>query len=268
MEIEFFGVRGSIAVSGPRFVRTGGNTACVLVRHEGHRLVLDGGTGLGALGDTLGVQPIEATLLFSHVHWDHVQGVPFFAPAYHPGSRLTIAGATRGGTGIRDALAAQMKPPLFPITLDALRAELTFADLAAGRPVELGPFRVTPLDQPHPDGVFAYRVEAGGRVMVYATDVEHGGAVDPALVRLAEGADLLVHDAQYTDPEYLAGKRGWGHSTWEEAVEVARRAGVGRLALFHHDPRRDDDAVAVLEARARESLAGCFAARERGVEVL
>ncbi|MFN7145392.1 MAG: MBL fold metallo-hydrolase, partial [Myxococcota bacterium] len=137
----------------------------------------------------------------------------------------------------------------------------------AGEPFEVGPFRITAAESRHPNGVLAWRVEADGRAVVYATDIEHGGAVDPRLVTLSAGADLLVHDAQYTDEEYAA-RRGWGHSTWAEAVDVAERAGVRRLALFHHDPRRDDDALAVLEDRARARFPGAFAAREGAVTAL
>jgi phosphoribosyl 1,2-cyclic phosphodiesterase len=266
MEVRFWGVRGSIAVSGAAYARAGGNTSCVEVRAGGERLILDGGTGLRALGDTLvdkegRTQAIRTTLLFSHVHWDHIQGVPFFGPAFHPGSELLLVGATRDGVDLRGALARQMRAPNFPVDLDALRARVTYRAAATGEPFEVGPFRVTATDLSHPNGVLAWRVEAEGRAVVYATDTEHGGAIDPRLVALARGADLLVHDAQYTDEEY-ATRRGWGHSTWREAVEVARRAEVARLALFHHDPRRDDDTLAIVEDRARACLPGAFAARE------
>lgn len=258
MEIRFWGVRGSIAVSGAPYARTGGNTACVEVVCAGERLILDGGTGLRALGDAAAL-PMDATVVFSHVHWDHIQGVPFFAPAYHPGSRLRLLSVS--AEGLRGALADQMRPPTFPVGPEALRAQLAWMEARPGEPVEIGPFRLSPLSGAHPNGVVAWRIDAEGRSLVYATDHEHGGAVDARLIDLAAGADLLVHDAQYTDEEY-ATKRGWGHSTWREAVEVATRAGAGRLALFHHDPRRDDDAVAVLEHAARALLPGAFAARE------
>jgi phosphoribosyl 1,2-cyclic phosphodiesterase len=261
MEVRFWGVRGSVAVSGARFVRTGGNTTCVEVRAGGHRLILDGGTGLRALGEAMGYAPTEATLLFSHVHWDHIQGVPFFAPALHPDSALTFM-----GRGVREALAAQMRPPQFPLTLDRLVGARTFLEVAPGQPLEIGPFRVTPLEADHPDGVLVYRIEAEGRSLVFATDTEHDGVVDPRVVRLAEGADLLVQDAQYTREEYrgLRGpaRRGWGHCAWEEAVALAEAAAVGRLALFHHDPARDDEGVEAIEAAARRRFPGAFAARE------
>lgn len=261
MHVRFWGTRGSIAVSGIRFTRTGGCTSCVEVEHDGARLILDGGTGLRALGEDLGCAPIDATVLFSHVHWDHIQGVPFFLPAYHPAARLTFAGATRDRCDVRDALSAQMRAPSFPVTLDVLRAELRFRTVTSGQPFEVGPFRITPLDVDHPGGTLAYRVEAGGRILVYATDVELAGTLPVGFVDLCEGADLLLHDAQYTAAEYPT-RRGWGHSTWEDAIAVGRAAGVRRLGLFHHDPARDDDAVAVIEARARETWAPTFAARD------
>lgn len=260
MEVVFWGVRGSIPVSGAGYARTGGNTACIEVRAQGERLILDGGTGLRALGDSIG-GPARATLLFSHVHWDHIQGVPFFGPAFHPKSDLTFVGATRGGVDLRAALQSQMTPPTFPVGLGALRAQLTFQEAISGQSFEVGPFRITPADLDHPNGVLAWRVEADGRSVVYATDTEHGDRLDPRLLALAEGAELLVHDAQYTDSEYET-RRGWGHSTWGQAVEAATRAVTGRLALFHHDPRREDDALAVLEDRARALFTGAFAARE------
>jgi phosphoribosyl 1,2-cyclic phosphodiesterase len=273
MRVKFWGVRGSVAVSGGEFHRTGGNTTCVEVTHEGHRLILDGGTGLQALGRSLGA-PVDATLLFTHVHWDHIQGVPFFGPAYHPGSRITFVGAQ----GVKDALAAQMRPPMFPVTLDAFRAQLAFWETAPHAPFEIGPFRVTSLQMPHPDGVVCYRISAGGRTLVFATDVEHGEALDPRLVAFSEGADLLVHDAQYTTAEYQGAqgpcRKGWGHSTWEQAVEAGRAAGAQRVALFHHDPTRTDDSVVRIEETARalwpdaHPSRGVFAAREGASVVL
>lgn len=266
MQIKFWGVRGSIAVSGPRFARTGGNTTCVEVLAQGHRLILDGGTGLRALGEELGFRPLQASLLFTHLHWDHIQGVPFFTPAFHPQSNLDFVAVGRTTGGIRDALAAQMRPPQFPVGLGSLCGAKRFTDVEAQKPFETGPFRITALDQDHPDGVVAWRIEADGQSVVFATDIEHGGRIDPGLCRLAEGCDLLIHDAQYTTPEYAGvggpPRKGWGHSTWEEAVSVAQSAGAGRLALFHYDPGRDDDAVAIIEHAARGLFPRAFAARE------
>lgn len=265
MNIRFWGVRGSIAVSGGPFLRTGGHTTCVEVEAEGERLILDGGTGLAALGQELGT-PTDATILFSHVHWDHIQGVPFFTPAFHPGSRLRLMGAPSEWGSLKDALESQMRPPTFPVGLDALQAQLEFVDMVPRRPLEVGPFRITAAEMSHPNGVLVYRIEAGGKTLVFATDVEHGSELDTRLLHFAEGADLLVHDAQYTTAEYLGeegpARRGWGHSTWEQALQTGRLAGVRRLALCHHDPTRTDNQVAVIEAVAAQRFAGAFAARE------
>ena len=266
MEVRFWGVRGSIPVAGSHVLRTGGNTSCIEVVHDGHRLIIDGGTGLRELGDAIGYQPVELTVLFTHTHWDHIQGVPFFTPAYHAGSNLTFAGPTRDAGTLHDALATQMRPPTFPIQLDDLAAHIDYRAISESDELEIGPFRVRSVDLFHPDGVRAYRIEAGSRIFVHATDVEHGDTLDPRLIRFAEGADLLSHDAQYTREEYLGmggpSRRGWGHATWRDAVNVARAAGVHRLALFHHDPRRNDDGVDRIEAEARGAFAQCFAARE------
>lgn len=266
MDIRFWGVRGSIAVSGPQYAATGGATPCVEVVHDGVRLILDGGTGLRALGDSLGWAPFEATLLFTHVHWDHIQGVSFFMPAFNPAVKLQFMGTRRDSGSLRDALDTQMRPPTFPITLDMMRAQLSFREIEREEPFNVGPFRVTPRDLNHPDGVLAYRIEAGGRAIVFATDVEHGDVLDERLIRLADGADLLIHDAQYTLAEYEGRsgppRRGWGHSRWTDAVAVGQRAQVGRLALYHHDPGRDDAGVDAIEREARALYAPSFAARE------
>ncbi len=266
MQVRFWGVRGSVAVSGTPYIHTGGNTTCLEVRHGGERLVLDAGTGLRELGDAMGPGPHKVSLLFTHVHWDHIQGVPFFAPAFHPGSEINLLGVSRPSGSVLDALARQMRPPQFPVTLEQLPARIGHTPLTSGEPHEVGPFRITPVDLEHPDGVVAYRIEAGGQSMVFATDVEHGGGLDRRLVALSSGCDLLVHDAQYTTEEYegRAGpsRQGWGHSTWQQAVDAARAAEVGELALFHHDPARDDAAVVAIETLARQQLPRVRAARE------
>ena len=262
MNVHFWGVRGSVPVSGDRYRETGGSTSCVEVTAADHRLILDAGTGLRALGEQLGCRPLDLTLVFSHVHWDHIQGFPFFLPAFHPGSRLTLVGAPE----LAEALNAQMRPPTFPLTLDQIPAALEFKTLRPGCTLELGPFALSAATLSHPDDVLAIRVAAEGRSVVYATDHEHGRTLDTGLVRFCEGTDLLIHDAQYTEEEYVGAagppRRGWGHSCWDEAVDVARQASVGRLALFHHDPARDDDGVARIEAMAAARLPGTVAARE------
>lgn len=264
LTIRFWGVRGSIATPGLETLRTGGNTPCVEVSCGDTRVILDAGTGIRALGDRMMREDErEATVLLSHLHWDHIQGLPFFIPAYVPGRRLNIVGAK----GLPDALDAQMRAPGFPVGLDAWNANVDFQAIASGGSMSVGPLEIRAAALNHPGGVLGYRVEVGGRAMVYATDTEHYACPDPHLVELARGADVLVYDAMYTEAEYPA-KVGWGHSTWEAGVAVADAAGVGRLVLFHHDPSRNDDAVEAIESLAGAARPGTAAAREGDAIVL
>ncbi len=263
INIRFWGVRGSIASGGAATAQVGGNTSCVEVRAGDELIILDGGTGLRPLGAALMAEgaPVRASLLFSYFHWDHIQGVPYFTPAYVPGSRVALYGAPESGD-LRGALAAQMTAPHFPVGLDALRADLTFQAIHPGAVFQIGAATVRTAPARHPGGCVAFRIEHGGRAIVYATDTEHcGGAVDEQLLALARGADVLIYDAQYTEAEY-AGKRGWGHSTAQEGARLARAAGAGELVLFHHDPAHDDWAIARIEAETRALFPATTAARE------
>ncbi|MGE0785234.1 MAG: MBL fold metallo-hydrolase [Sandaracinaceae bacterium] len=258
LTIRFWGVRGSIATPGPRTVRTGGNTPCVEISCEDTLLILDAGTGIRDLGERLMREDRrDATLLLSHLHWDHIQGLPFFVPAYVPGRSLTI----RGARGLQDALSAQMTAPSFPVTLDAFGADVAFRAVVSGERFDVGPFSIQAAGLNHPGGVLGYRVTLGDRSIVYATDTEHYACPDPRLIDLARDADVLIYDAMYTDAEYPT-KVGWGHSTWTAGVDVADAAGVDRLVLFHHDPTRDDDAVDAIERAAAATRGGTVAARE------
>lgn len=263
LTIRFWGVRGSIASPGPETVKTGGNTPCVEVRCGDTRIVLDAGTGLRGLGQRMlreGVR--ELTLLSSHTHWDHIQGLPFFLPAWLPGHRVTIAGPS----SIREALEAQMTPPCFPVALTDMKADLEVRPLASGDRIAVGPLSVRAAALNHPGGVLGYRIEHRGASVVYATDTEHYACPDPHLVELARGADALIYDAMYTPDEYAGrvgpAKVGWGHSTWEAGVAVAEAAGVDRLVLFHHDPQRTDEGVDAIEREAALRRPGTIAARE------
>jgi phosphoribosyl 1,2-cyclic phosphodiesterase len=267
MEIRFWGVRGSIASPGPDTAAVGGNTSCVEVRCGSTRLILDAGTGVRKLGDTLlGEGPARATLLLSHLHWDHIQGLPFFVPAYLPSTRLSVVGSTHGVGTLRDTLATQMAAPNFPVRLDELGAELTYRDVRHGEAFDIGDVHVRVAKLNHPGGVLAYRIEHEGESLVYATDTEHYACVDPTLRSLAEGADVLIYDSQYTPEEYRGDRGrsrvGWGHSTYVEGAELARASGVGTYVLFHHDPQRTDAGVAELERCARDLFPSSVAARE------
>jgi phosphoribosyl 1,2-cyclic phosphodiesterase len=267
--VTFWGVRGSIATPGPETVEVGGNTSCVEVQCGERTLLLDTGTGMRQFGQKLlrERKRAQVSIFYSHLHWDHIQGLPFFTPLYMPGTELSF----HGPKGLRDALATQMSEPGFPVRVADLPARLLYSELTEGAVVELpgdggGDIRVTCAKLNHPGGVLAYRVEYGGRSVVYATDTEHYSCPDPKLVKLAAGADLLIYDAQYDDDEY-AGRRGpprtgWGHSTYSEGIRVADMAGVSRLALFHHDPGHSDAHVRGIEEAARRLRPGTFACRE------
>jgi len=265
MQVRFWGTRGSIAKAGPSTVRYGGNTSCVEVRTaSGAVLVLDCGTGAHGLGQALVREQGAARrghVLISHTHWDHIQGLPFFAPLFQPGNEWHVYGPQGLGRSLRDVLAGQMEYTYFPITPAEFSANLAYHDLVEGS-FEVDDIRVTTQYLNHPALTLAYRIEADGVTLVYATDHE------PHLARLADGgtpphggedekhgrfladADLVIHDTQYTAEEYPR-YRGWGHSTLEYVVDLARAGSVRRLAMFHHDPNRHDDALDQLVARAR-----------------
>ena len=263
MEIRFWGVRGSIASPGPETAGVGGNTSCVEVKCGDERIVLDAGTGLRALGNALLKTPssLSMTLLLSHFHWDHIQGLPFFVPAYMPQTKLSVVGSSDGRHSLRDKLSRQMTEPHFPVQLDDLSAELTYREARSGQRFDVGDVHVRVARLNHPGGVFAYRLEHEGQSLVYATDTEHYACVDPTLRALAQGADVVIYDAQYTPDEYHA-KVGWGHSTFVAGVELARSAGVKQLVLFHHDPQRTDEGVATIERETRALFPNAIAARE------
>ena len=274
MRITFWGVRGSIPSPGPDTVEFGGNTSCVEVRVDKTILIFDGGTGLRMLGKKLAKEmPITAHVFFSHVHWDHIQGFPFFDPAFVPGNSIHLYGGNNVSRTLEETLAGQMDHPSFPVHLSQMAAAMTFHDLTEGQALALegtsgSKIKVTSGAGNHPNGVWAYRVDHDGRSVVYATDTEHYDQVDPILVKLAANADVLIYDAQYTPEEYTgtAGtggpKKGWGHSTFEEAAKLARAANVKRLVLYHHDPMQSDTAVREKERRAREHFAETIAAYE------
>jgi phosphoribosyl 1,2-cyclic phosphodiesterase len=266
--IRFWGVRGSIPVPGPHTAQIGGNTSCVEVRAGSEILIFDAGTGLRGLGNALMRElPVVARMFFTHVHWDHIQGFPFFVPAFVKGNRFDLFGARKTSSTLAETLSGQMNFPNFPVSLNEMAAQMNFHDLHEGEAVACGDAVITNTQLNHPGGVFAYRVDFGGHSLVVATDTEHFSCVDRKLVELAEGSDILVYDAMYTPEEYegegeLAPRTGWGHSTYVEAAKVARAARVRKLVLFHHDPDHDDAKVREIETRARQQFPETVAAHE------
>lgn len=266
----FWGTRGSIPTPGAHTARYGGNTPCVAVEGaRGDLLILDAGTGIRALGLELVERQngaVNAEILLSHAHWDHIQGLPHFKPFFAPGNWVRIWGSRQGTTSLEAILRQQMDPAVFPVPLDALSAKLTVQQVEPGE-FTVGSFRVRAMRLRHPGTTLGYRLtpSAGGPSIAYVTDNElgPGGTYGSAetwrkdFVAFLAGAELLIHDAMYT-PAELEGHRGWGHSTAEEAVAIAAEAGVERLVLFHHEPEHGDAAIDELLAVARQQ------ARHRG----
>lgn len=261
LTVRFLGVRGSIATPGPDKT-AGGNTACVEVTAGDTRIILDAGTGLRTLGDErMAKGPRHSTILLSHLHWDHVAGLPFFTPIYVPGHRVEIASGPNGAMSHEEAIRSLFRAPFFPVDYAQVSDQLSTRELRANERMTIGDITITMAKLNHPDPVYGFRLEHGGHSIVYATDTEHFACVDPTLKKLAAGADILIYDSQYTPEEYPS-KVGWGHSTWLAGAELARAAGVPQLVMFHHDPNRTDAQLAAIEAEAQACLPGTVAARE------
>jgi phosphoribosyl 1,2-cyclic phosphodiesterase len=252
VNVTFWGVRGSTPCPCDANKRYGGNTACVSLEAPGQDpIVFDLGTGLRFFGEGLPQDPpFRGLALVTHLHWDHVQGLPFFVPINQDGAELTICGRHDDGT-LQDAFEDFMRPPYFPVRPTDLRGDISYRDVA-GTELEWGRARVVVRDVPHTGATNGYRVELDGVVVAYISDHQQptdGSGIAPSVLELCEGADLVIHDAQY-EPHEFAMKSDWGHCTVEFAVQVAAQAGARRLALFHHDPSHGDDIVDRLLAEA------------------
>ncbi|ESZ40723.1 MULTISPECIES: MBL fold metallo-hydrolase [unclassified Mesorhizobium] len=263
--VRFWGVRGSIAVSGPEFARYGGNTICIEMQCGKHTLLFDAGSGLRPAGRTLRAAGVtDFDLFFTHCHYDHIIGLPAFKPIYERGIKVKLwSGHLAGRMTTRQMVDEFIRPPWFPVTLGVCKASLDCRDFASGdllRPREGVVVRTGSLT--HPGGCIGYRVEWGGRVVAVITDTEHEpGKLDPAVLGLIENADLVIYDCTYTEEE-MERYRGNGHSTWQQGVKLCEAAGARGLALFHHDPARTDDELDEMEKLAKDRFAGAFAARD------
>jgi phosphoribosyl 1,2-cyclic phosphodiesterase len=259
VNVTFYGTRGSCPCSGDRYRRYGGNTSCLVVNVEGDEpLIVDLGTGLRALGDVLHKEvralgtPLHATALLTHLHFDHILGLPFFSPLHDPGARLTVHGPAQPNGSLKEALHKAVQPPVFPIHMEQFRGELLTID-TRDEDFSIGSTKIMARTIPHVGSTLGYRIEAEGRTMAYLPD--HQAPVDrrtitEAVLELCQGADLLVHDGQYTDDEF-ADKSDWGHSTAAFAVHVAAEAHVKRLLLSHHDPSHNDREIDRIVTSAR-----------------
>lgn len=265
IRVRFWGVRGSLPSPSPTMQRGGGQTSCVEIRCGGDVLLFDAGTGLSLAGAQLMAEGVrDYDLFLTHCHYDHIMGLPFFKPLFSGGARVSVwSGHLHGAMTTRQIIEDFMRPPYFPVTPKVCDAAVAFNDFTPGdvlRPRQRIAIATAPLN--HPGGAVGYRIEYRGCGIAYVTDTEHKpGTTDENVIRLIAGADLVIYDSAYTEAE-LSHLRGFGHSTWEEAVRLCRLAGAKRLALFHHSHTRDDAALDAIEAQARARFAGAFAARD------
>lgn len=282
MRVKFWGTRGTRPTPGRRTLRYGGNTTCVEVRDSNDNLlIIDSGSGIAELGQTLAKGPQWIHLLVSHTHWDHIQGFPFFAPAFVPGTRLTVVGPAGSIKSLKAAFADQMDPAYFPLRLDQVPAAIEFIEVSSGEGFEVGDMQVMPHEMNHPIVTLGYRIKENTSTFVFATDnelpraPENGGLPAPErLVEWCQGADLIAHDAQYSREEYPS-HVGWGHSTFDDALTLAEQAGARQLAFVHHDPgHSDDDVDALVEealgnhrARGGRRLVAFPAAEEQEIDL-
>ncbi len=248
MSLKLWGTRGSIPCPGPETVKYGGNTTCFEINCGDKRIIIDAGTGIRLLGKKIMLEEanlLNADLFFTHTHMDHIQGLPFFAPLYNPNSNVRLNAGHLGGEkydlqGIIGTML--MKDPVFPVPSSLIEQACSFSDYDCGKVFELGRGVVVKTGKlNHPNGACGYRIEFDGKVIAICTDTEHyEGEIDANVVELAQDADIMVYDSAYTDEEYPKFK-GWGHSTWQEAIKVADKAKVKQTLLFHHDPSHNDD---------------------------
>ncbi|MCX5787353.1 MAG: MBL fold metallo-hydrolase [Elusimicrobia bacterium] len=268
MRITCWGARGSIAVSGKDYLVYGGDTTCLEIQAKnGDTLVVDSGSGIRRLGDRLLEQGrTELNLIFTHAHWDHIQGFPFFKPLYSERAKIRLFGCPFAQDSVRTILAKVLKAPYFPVNLDDVKASIAYNDSCVAE-FDVGPVHVAPVLLSHPNQGLGYKFTEDGKSFVFLTDNELGyrhlgGLTMEEYVKFCSGAELLFHDAQYTPEEYRH-KKGWGHSVYIDALDLATRAGVRRFGLFHHDQDRADAKLQAVLTHCHTATSGsgpeCFA---------
>ncbi len=242
MQIQYFGARGSLPTPGKTTIKYGGNTTCLSLVVKEHQFIVDGGSGLRLLGLDLMKKEFaqgkgQATFFWTHFHWDHLMGFPFFVPNFIPGNKFKHYGPAQ----THDILVRQQEFITFPVEFAKMPSQHVFETLEPDQTVHIQDVQVSTCRMNHPAGGLTYKFTQGGKSVVFATDVEHlNEGIDPILLKHAQGAEVLIYDAQYTPEEYAKGRKGWGHSTWKNAVELAKAAGVKRLHLCHHDQMHSD----------------------------
>jgi len=270
LKIKFYGTRGSIPVCDRDFLEFGGNTTCIkITRDNGRIAIIDAGTGIRQLGMDLieeGFHQDRLFIGFTHFHWDHIQGFPFFEPGYNPDLVINVLamGKERTIENLQDIFKGQMKEEYFPVPLKSMGAKFNFIQPSENE-LSINGSVIRVIKQNHPGDSYGYRIDDNGKACVFCTDLEHGESVLPEIVEFCTGADILVHEAQYTTAQ-LKENLGWGHSSFEQAIEVAQRAGVKKLVITHHDPDHNDAILAKYEKECQEIFPNCVFARE-GMEL-
>tara|TARA_Y100001970_G_scaffold269322_1_gene361644 strand:+ start:24596 stop:25447 length:852 start_codon:yes stop_codon:yes gene_type:complete len=263
--VRFWGVRGSIASPGPQTAEYGGNTSCIEIRCGGNPLIFDAGTGLRDLGEAIAADGVKDLDLFlTHTHIDHIAGFPFFRHAFQRGNTLRVwSGHLESASSTEGVLRQYMSEPLWPVPIDIFSADVSYHDFRAGdtlNPCEGAKLRTAPLN--HPQNATGYRVDFGGKAICYISDTEQReDGLDPNILELIDGADIVIYDSTYTDREY-PNYKGWGHSTWQEGVRLCDAASVGTLVIFHHMPERTDADLNLIAEEAERTRPGTIVARE------
>ncbi len=256
MKLKFYGTRGSIPVCEPKFQKYGGNTTCVALCNDTNIYIFDAGTGIRNLGREYFADKdnriSNIVLTFSHFHWDHIQGFPFFLPAYDTNHELTIAAFGRKDKqfNLKAILENQMRTEFFPVPLQKMGAKINFFQQEESL-FDDGKVKIISSEHNHPGKAYSYRIEVDEKVIVFVTDVEHSNGLDKRVIDIAKDADILIHEAQYT-PDELENYKGWGHSSWMQAIEVAKLANVKKLFITHHDPDHNDDFLDKVEIECKK----------------
>ena len=266
LNIKFYGTRGSIPVCERNFQEFGGNTTCIAIETNGMLAILDAGTGIRNLGRDIMNRELfqnRITIAFTHFHWDHIQGLPFFQPAYSADYKINLLALGKGRKvhDLEQVFAGQMKEEYFPVELKKMGAHFNFMLPDKDDLSNVYGAKVSTCKLKHPGGCFGYRLEIEDKSIVICTDVEHGETLDQSVIDFAKDCDVLVHDAQYTDGE-LKRHRGWGHSSYRQAMEVAEQSGAKRLLFTHHHPDHDDDFLLRIEKACQDRFKNCALARE------
>lgn len=267
--LTFWGVRGSIPTPGLHTVIFGGNTSCVSIEYGDHVVIFDAGSGLRCLGLNLSAshepQTIKGSLFLTHTHWDHIQGLPFFTPAFAPANQFAIYGEARQTYNLVELMQGQIQHPFFPVEMqDLFRAHVNFQEIGVGATVQVTPqMWVTCFRLNHPNAAIGYVLQVEEVRIAYVTDHEHTlEQLSPQVLQAVAGVDILIHDAQYSRDEMRQGKLGWGHSAWEDVVQHAIEAQVKHLYLFHHDPQATDEQLNERQFLAQQRFPPTFVARE------